>query len=132
MVSKTTKQSLLPNTLKGSISTEHSLTVFTTLNQRLYTVAIPRHSKTIAELLEEAVEQFNSDYDLDLSSQNHEYSLYPARKSGKRCSDFPAMDPSQDVILTKINYYYLQTRKAGVTTLSLPKTEISLQVERKD
>ena len=48
MVSKTTKKSLLPHTLKGSICSEHTLTVFTSLDHRLYSVCIPKHSKTIA------------------------------------------------------------------------------------
>ena len=69
MVSKSTKQSLLPLTLKETCSTEHSLTVFTALNHRLYSVSIPRHSKTIAELLAEAVEQFNLEYQLDLKPE---------------------------------------------------------------
>lgn len=45
-----------------------------------------------------------------------DYAVYAAKKNGKRCNDIPALDPKQNILLTRLKYYYLGKRKPEYKT----------------
>lgn len=71
---------------------------------------MPLEDKTINELLLDAINQFNADHELNLNADTSSFLLYAAEKNGKICSDYPALEPTQKVILTKVFHFYLKQR----------------------
>ena len=69
---------------------------------------MPLEDKTINELLLDVIHQFNADHGLNFNSDTSSFLLYAANKNGKICSDYPAFEPTQNVILTKVFHFYLK------------------------
>ena len=82
----------------------------------------------------DAIQQFNADHELNLNSDTSTFLLYAAKKNGKICSDYPAFEPSQNVILTKVFHFYLKEKQSRpeqtriLTTFSnQSKSEVKVQ-----
>lgn len=75
---------------------------------------LPLENRTINELILEATRQLNLKFELNLKNDASCYFLYAAKKNGKMESDYPALDPSQNLLLTKVVYFYLKDKRPVV------------------
>lgn len=73
-------------------------------------ISVPLSSEnlTVEEAIIDALEKFNRFEATNLVFDPNLYSVYPARKSGKRNPDFPAFDREQQLKSTCFKKFYLQ------------------------
>ena len=57
--------------------------------------------------------EFSSRFGLRLDSSPGAYSIYAARKNGKRYKDYPSLDQKQSVLFTNLKSYMLVQRQSS-------------------
>ena len=80
----------------------------------MLSVEVVLESKTVTELIEEVQAQVREEWNLVLEGSPEQYRLLMAGKSGRKKTDYPALDPSQDITMTGIKNFFLErSRRTG-------------------
>lgn len=77
----------------------------------MHRIQIALHHKTIREVIKETLKKFNQELHLNLDENPEKYVVYAAKKNGKKISDYPAVDPTQNVVKTNIKYFFLARKE---------------------
>lgn len=68
---------------------------------------------SIEKLVETSLKELSTRFGLRLDGSASAYSIYAARKNGKRYKDYPSLDLKQSILLTNLKAYVLVQRQSS-------------------
>lgn len=82
-------------------------TVFVNHQKRLYSIKVIFSDLTVEEMTLRAIRELQNRYGLTFDYGDRKWLLYPSKQSGKKCNDYPDLQPNQRVELIGINCFFL-------------------------